>query len=418
MDVLDWITTSPYNHHNWGYNIWGQLGRGVTPEEDYSKPKRISYFDDKDVQQISCGFQHSLALTSSGQVYGWGRNWEGQIGLGGFGTVLRVKHKSHGQVYAVKRIQINDFDEKEVQNLVNVRSEYVVRYYHSWREPDFGYIQMELCSHSLKNILELKAQVFERQSGDPMDCIEYFISCEIFRQILEAVQYLHELDPKIIHRDLKPDNILIDTNAGNDRFVKLCDFGLATVHDKRIHYRTTQKHTADVGDLHYIAPEVSQGKKYNQKCDVYAVGLIGGKLFDINVEEIDQDNPKDYSTTHTVLNAPVLQLQTILDSMDCGIKWHKRPDCRQVLGKYKDWSVDCNIVVTDPVCVKDYQLFGHPFIAVFVSAANFSAEHRMSYTGHRFFCDYKHCTKHYSLWGALREHMSTGNHVSGQPFQC
>ncbi|CAG2168288.1 unnamed protein product [Oppiella nova] len=230
----DWILD--YLNHNilfvttddmvWGHNMWGQLGRDVTPKGAYLKAERISYFDEKDVQQISCGFQHSLALTSNGQVYGWGRNIKGQIGCGDK--------------------QNDNFDEKEVQNLVNVRSEYVVRYYHSWTEPDFGYIQMELCSQSLRNILEVK------------------------HTILECVQYLHGLDPQMIHRDLKPDNILIAHNVRNGRFVKLCDFGLATVHDKRIHYRTTRKHTADIGDMRYMAPEIGQGEKYGLK-----IGIIG-----------------------------------------------------------------------------------------------------------------------------------------------
>ncbi|CAG2171901.1 unnamed protein product, partial [Oppiella nova] len=264
------------NHiYSLGHNIWGQLGRDVTPEGVYLKPERISNFDDKDIQQISCGSHHSLALTSSGRLE--------VIGSGGFGTVLRVKHKFDGQVFAVKRIEINDFDEKEVQNLMNVRSEYVVRYYHSWLEPRFGYIQMELCSQSLRNILEVKHKVFERQIGDPLDCVEYFISCEIFRQILECVQYLHGLDPQMIHRDLKPDNILIVHNVRNGRFVKLCDFGLATVHDKRIHYRTTRKHTADIGDMRYMAPEIGQGEKYGLKSDIYSLGLIGGEIFGVKV---------------------------------------------------------------------------------------------------------------------------------------
>ncbi|CAG2178831.1 unnamed protein product [Oppiella nova] len=148
---------------------------------------------------------------------------------------------------------------------------------------------MELCSDDLKNILQMKPQFFGRQNGEPMDLYEYFISCELFREILECVQYLHELDPQIIHRDLKPENILIDRHGrdgrfvnsrqtykldpqiihrdlkpenilidrhGRDgRFVKLCDFGLATVHDKRMHAQTGHKHTADVGDIHYMAPE-------------------------------------------------------------------------------------------------------------------------------------------------------------------
>src|SRR6185437_12992961 len=121
------------------------------------------------------------------------------------------------------------------------------------------YIQMEFCSQNLRNIVEVKPQVFGRQLGEAMDCVEYYISCEIFRQILQNVQYLHELNPQIIHRDLKPENILIANEVINGRFIKLCDFGLATVHKKRTKSRSTQKHTADVGDTKYMAPEVSQG---------------------------------------------------------------------------------------------------------------------------------------------------------------
>ncbi|CAG2181976.1 unnamed protein product, partial [Oppiella nova] len=57
--------------------------------------------------------------------------------------------------------------------------------------------------------------------------------------------------------DLKPDNILIDRNGRNGRFVKLCDFGLAIVHDKDINYMTRDKHTTGVGTIKYQAPEIA-----------------------------------------------------------------------------------------------------------------------------------------------------------------
>ena len=137
---------------------------------------------------------------------------------------------------------------------------------------------MEFCSQNLRNILEVKPQVFGRQLGEPMDCVEYFISCEIFRQILESVQYLHELNPQIIHRDLKPENILIAENVRNGRFVKLCDFGLAVEHQKE-----SQSHSKHKGTPKYMAPELDQSK-YTTKADIYSLGILSMELFDIILE--------------------------------------------------------------------------------------------------------------------------------------
>ena len=34
------------------------------------------------VKSIACGAGHSMALLENGQVYGWGENGDGQLGLG------------------------------------------------------------------------------------------------------------------------------------------------------------------------------------------------------------------------------------------------------------------------------------------------------------------------------------------------
>ncbi|CAG2109242.1 unnamed protein product, partial [Medioppia subpectinata] len=124
-------------------------------------------------------------------------------------------------------------------------------------------------------IIDTKAIVFERQPEDPMDCIEYFICSEIFKELLESVQYLHDSCPSVIHRDLKPANVLISQNNNNNRFLKLCDFGSATFHDM-----TSMSHTYNVGTSQYMAPEVYQ-RRYTIKVDIYSLGVIAFHLFDL-----------------------------------------------------------------------------------------------------------------------------------------
>ena len=84
---------------------------------------------------------------------------------------------------------------------------------------------MEFCEYNLDSIINIK-NAFNISLNE----INYYISGELFREIVDCVQYLHSSNPRLIHRDLKPANILITAKPINERYVKLCDFGIAVEH--------------------------------------------------------------------------------------------------------------------------------------------------------------------------------------------
>lgn len=73
----------------------------------------------------------------------------------------------------------------------------------------------------------------------------------VFRQIVEAVSYMHS--NSIVHRDLKLDNILID----EQKTIKLIDFGFA------VQCSSDQKLNLFCGTPHYMDPDVTKKKDYN-----------------------------------------------------------------------------------------------------------------------------------------------------------
>jgi len=81
-------------------------------------------------------------------------------------------------------------------------------------------------------------------------------------QILRAVIYCHAND--ICHRDLKPENVLIEA----DGVVKVIDFGTAMSFNPQKGMHTI------LGTPYYMAPEIFTQQRYDEKCDVWSLGVI------------------------------------------------------------------------------------------------------------------------------------------------
>jgi alpha-tubulin suppressor-like RCC1 family protein len=87
----------------WGRNGLGQLGNGT--EADRATPVRVRLPAGVKVTAISAGWEHSLAVTSTGRVLAWGDNSFGQLGTSkqtaSSDTPLRVKLPAGTKVIAV-----------------------------------------------------------------------------------------------------------------------------------------------------------------------------------------------------------------------------------------------------------------------------------------------------------------------------
>ncbi|XP_031387743.1 ultraviolet-B receptor UVR8-like isoform X2 [Punica granatum] len=66
--------------YSWGWGDFGRLGHGNS--SDVFTPQPIKALQGLRIKQIACGDSHCLAVTMDGEVQSWGRNQNGQLGLG------------------------------------------------------------------------------------------------------------------------------------------------------------------------------------------------------------------------------------------------------------------------------------------------------------------------------------------------
>lgn len=88
----------------------------------------------------------------------------------------------------------------------------------------------------------------------------------------QALRYLHSNG--IIHRDIKLENMLINT----DGQLKLCDLGLASLIDNI----NVQRETF-CGTQYMMAPEMIKNDGYDQKVDVWALGMVLLEMVDSKI---------------------------------------------------------------------------------------------------------------------------------------
>lgn len=67
----------------WGQNNCGQVGSSISTNQ--GAPRQVnSNLAGKKVVSIACGQTSTMAVIENGEVYGWGYNGVGQLGIGNY----------------------------------------------------------------------------------------------------------------------------------------------------------------------------------------------------------------------------------------------------------------------------------------------------------------------------------------------
>jgi serine/threonine-protein kinase len=110
-------------------------------------------------------------------------------------------------------------------------------------------------------------QAVVTSEGMPLDA-----AARIVEQIGHALAAAHARN--IFHRDLKPANIMLQRSADGHEYVRLIDFGIASVRESLTQGET---HTTVAGTLQYMAPEQFEGR-VSAATDIYALAVVAYEL--------------------------------------------------------------------------------------------------------------------------------------------
>jgi tRNA A-37 threonylcarbamoyl transferase component Bud32 len=187
---------------------------------------------------------------------------EGQLGRGGMGRVLRVRHQALGKPFALKIIKSRIASNPKIREMFyrEARLASALTHDNICSIVDFGQDD----AFGLFMVMELlEGQTVHaklKQTGK----LSPKIACDVLWQVADAVRFIHSRT--ILHGDIKTENIFLVKTTMQRRLIKLLDFGLA---------RPDLGRTEGMdGTPEYIAPERIDGQPSSQASDIYALGIV------------------------------------------------------------------------------------------------------------------------------------------------
>lgn len=234
--------------------------------------------------------------------------------------VNRCEYLPSGKIYAAKLVRMDEEHYLELKkNFLNIkilRHPSIIRYHALYfdLQKHLAYLIME--HFPFQNLLELTIK----------DENELRI---IFSEVLRTISYLHERN--VCHRDIKPENILYDPVM---KKVKIIDFGIS----KKTFQRGQRRDMLTIiGTYFYLAPEIVMGGGYDERVDLWSVGVTLYKLVTGTTPFEDEYHAE---TIENIIKGQVLFDPAVWDNYSFFVKdltcrlikpREERPSCKEAL---------------------------------------------------------------------------------------
>jgi serine/threonine protein kinase len=216
------------------------------------------------------------------------------LGKGTFGTVVLVRQKETGRLFAQKQFKKASLvvhkklveqtkTERAILESVN-RHPFVVKLFYAFQDDEKLYLILEYAQGGeLFHHLSLERMFTEETAA-------FYLA-----EMVLALDHLHNT-VGVVYRDLKPENCLLDA----DGHLLLTDFGLS-----KVPVDQGDKCRSFLGTVEYMAPEIISGHEYGMAVDWWSLGALAHDLLTGSPPFTGPNNAKiQHKILHSKLQLP------------------------------------------------------------------------------------------------------------------
>ena len=270
---------------------------------------------------------------------------EQPIGTTSIASVYKAKCKNNGEIRAIKvfnkdkvrenyrRDNLDEISDEEMQIYVkeffneiehmkifneNKENNNIVKFYEYYQNDKEIAIVMELCDNNLLNIFSNKKEPFDSEK-----------IYDILFQLNNSFKIM--VQNKLIHRALNLENILIkNKNEEKTNYIIKLKLTEDSVFLKDLNYNYSFNKSK--ANLKFIAPEILRGDEYNEKCDLWSLGVI---IYVLYFKKFPFNGNSENQLLQAILNhRDQLIIKTDNEALDNLIRGLLNPDPSQ---RY-DWN--------------------------------------------------------------------------------